>query len=119
MAYDVDHQDENHRDPDIQLDRAMISEGPGGIEYENAGLEYKDGISHQQEDLAHGIALVAVMEGAVVLIGDDAPQVADEVALDIDDEDQEEEAEQEEEYLETAGNIGRFWSILLCGRSRS
>ena len=68
-------------------------------------LEDKNGISHQKEDLSHGIPLVPVMERAIVFVGDDPPEVPDIIALHVDNEDQEEEAEEQEEDLETLRRV--------------
>jgi len=101
MAYDIDTQHEQNREPNAQVDIPLVVKYPHGVVDKNAGLEDKDGVTHQEKDLPHGVPLVAVVQGTIVFIGNHPPQVPDKIPLHIDDEDQEEEAQQQEENLDS------------------
>ena len=62
VAHQVDAANDQHGDPDIHLDRSIVMEDPECVIYENTCLEDEYSISHHEQDLAHGVALVTVME---------------------------------------------------------
>lgn len=99
MPGQIDAEDEGYGGPDIVQDGSGIVKNPHGVVDKKACLDDKHGISHHQEDLPHGITLITVMQGTVVFIGDDPPEIPHKASLHINNENQEKQAEQKEKDL--------------------
>ncbi len=103
MPDQIDHQDQKGGNPDIVHQGTAVVENPQCVIHKQPSLKNEDGVTHHKQDLPHGIALITMMKGTVIFVGDDPPQITNKTSFDINDEDQEQQAEQEEEKLKSSG----------------
>ena len=99
MTGQINTEHEGYGCPHIVQDGSCIVKNPHGIVDKQACLDDEDGISHHQEDLPHRIALIAVMQGAVIFIRDYPPEIPYKASLHIDNENQEKQTEKQEKDL--------------------
>ncbi len=62
MPHQVNSENEGQAGPNVVQQSSLVSKYAKGMVEENASLDDKHEISHQQKDLTHGISLVPVVE---------------------------------------------------------